>query len=414
MDDNKYLREQIISAAIIIVSVVVFGVVLYFLIWGRGEKESEPEIMPNIVGYSVEDAEGCYSRFFTLEISGEEYSDYKRGVILSQSIEPEEPYKPGETVVRIVVSAGKKPEETTSAIPEETELPVTEPQFTVGLFVNNPSMEFEYMSQGEPSSLITIGVDEENEEIKAALDELYSVLIKRFGDGGFIYVDLETGASVEYNADEKFSAASIIKAPYVRAVLGREADLEKSFEMTEEMLNSPSELINGQPVGTMFTIEELAEAAISVSDNTAYKMLYNYVGYDCFNELASALNVPQQMTDDNYWFRLTPRQTAVYFKDIYYFMEQHQNGPRLKAYLANSESNDLFADELTEYVVCEKYGYLPQEEFYTLGDAAVVYAEKPYLIAGYIRSTSSELNRKFFHDTARCADNIHKLLHKND
>ena len=53
------------------------------------------------------------------------------------------------------------------------------------------------------------------------------------------------------------------------------------------------------------------------------------------------------------------------------------NGELMKEYLDNSEDHDLFAAELVEYTVCEKYGYLPQEDFYTLSDAAIVYADSP-------------------------------------
>ena len=412
---KNYEKEQLISIIIIVVSLLVFGgFIVYFLVLGGNKDTVKTETMPNIVGYSLNDVEGCYSRFFTLDVE-EEYSDYDSGVILSQSIAENESYVPGDTVVKVVVSAGKKPQET-AAVTEETTTAATEPErvLETGLIVENPTMEFEYMSQGEALSVSTIGVDKDKEEMSAALDELYRVLVKRGGDAGFLYVDLESGASVEYNADEKFSSGSIIKAPYARAVLGQEKDLEKSFEMTEDMLNSQYELIDDKPVGTEFTIEELVNAAITKSDNTAYKMLYNYVGYDCFNELAETLNLPQQMTDDNYWFRLTARQTAIYFKDIYYFNEEHQNGAFLRKCLENTESNDLFADELTEYEVCEKYGYLPQEDFYTLGDAAVVYADSPYILVAYVRGTGSTLNTQFFHNTARCADNIHKLLHSEN
>lgn len=407
--------ERLVSILIIVISLIASAIlVFYFLVlYDKKEEKQTSEAMPAIVGYTVSDVEGCYSRFFTLNIE-EVYSDYGEGIILSQSIAENEPYEPGNTVVNVTVSAGKKPEET--AAPEETaeavtEAAVTEPERETGLFVDSPSFDFETAAAGEASTLITSGIDESAEGMSEALDALYSVLIKRYGDAGFIYVDLESGAWAEYNADESFSAASIIKAPYVRSVLGYESDLDKEFEMTEEMLNSTYELVGGQPVGTMFSVRELACATIEKSDNTAYKMLYNYVGYDCFNQLAEALGVPQRMTDENYWFKLTPRQTAVYFKDIYFFNEQHENGGLMKEYLANSEHHDLFADELTEYTVCEKYGYLPQDDFYTLGDASIVYADSPYMIIGYIRSSSSSLNTQFFRDCARYADDIHKLIH---
>ena len=371
------------------------------------------------VGYSITDVEGCYSRFFTLEVIEETYSDYAEGVILSQSIEADKKYDPGNTVVKVTISAGPKPVEITTAFVTEAATTVTEPEILLetGLLVNVPSFEFESTVPEITTAIHTTGIDKDNENIASALDELYNILIERYGEAGFMYVDLKTGASIEYNADAMFSSASIIKAPYVRSVLGQENTLDNEYEMTEELLNTPSELINGEPVGTKFTLSQLAEAAISQSDNTAYKMLYHYIGYDCFNQLSDSLNLNNHMTDENYWFKLSARETAIYFKDIYYFNEQHQNGHLMKEYLNNSDSNEMFGHELEEYTVCEKYGYLPQpqEDFYTLGDAAIVYADSPYLLVGYVRDkASSTLNTQIFRDAGRCADNIHRLLHAED
>ncbi|MGN0598416.1 MAG: serine hydrolase [Oscillospiraceae bacterium] len=409
--NNK--NEKLISIIIIVLSLIAFAVIACIVIFRK--PADAKEIMPKIVGYSVDDVTGCYSRFFTLDVEYDYDTEYEKGVILSQSIAPEEAYIPGNTVVKVIASGGKRQEETTEAQTEAvTETDISEAdeasELVQTLLVDSPKYDFETMSGGEASTIITSGIDTDNEEIKASLDDLYNVLIKKYGDAGFMYVNLQNGASVEYNADVLFSAASIIKAPYVRAVLGSETDLSQSFEMTEEMLNSSTELIGNKPVGTKFTIEELAKAAIEKSDNTAYKMLYNYIGYDCFNQLAEGLGRDERMTDENYWFKLTARETAVYFKDIYYFNQEHQNGSLMKDFLANSEHNDLFSDELEEYTVCEKYGFLPQDEFYTLGAAAVVYTDSPYVIILYIRSTSSNIKTQLFHDCARYADNLNKLI----
>lgn len=419
-DYHKYDKERTISIIIIVVSVLLFIIAaIYFLFIKKDNITDASEKMPEIVGYSITDVEGCYSRFFTLEVIEETYSDYAEGVILSQSIEADKKYDPGNTVVKVTISAGPKPVETTTVPVTEAITAITEPemQLETGLFVDVPSFEFESTVPEIAAAIHTIGIDKENENIAAALDELYSILIKRYGEAGFMYVDLETGASIEYNADAMFSSASIIKAPYVRAVLGQENMLDTEYEMTEELLNTPSELVNGEPVGTKFSVSQLAEATISKSDNTAYKMLYHYIGYDCFNQLSDSLNLNNHMTDENYWFKLSARETAIYFKDIYCFNEQHQNGQFMKEYLDKSDSNEMFGYELKEYTVCEKYGYLPQpqEDFYTLGDAAIVYAESPYILVGYVRGkASSPLNTQIFRDTGRCADKIHRLIHSED
>ena len=128
-------------------------------------------------------------------------------------------------------------------------------------------------------------------------------------------------------------------------------------------------------------------------------------------EYAKSLGLPQRMTDENYWFRMTARQTAAYFKDIYYFIEQHINGSLMEECMENAEYREMFSAALPDKTVAEKYGYLPQEDFYTLGDAGIVYGtDSDYVLVVYVRGTGTSLNTEFFREAAALADELHELL----
>lgn len=411
---STYEKEKIVSIVIIAVSLLIMAGIAAYLFFRPAEStESEVEIMPDIVGYSYKEVQACYERFFTLEITGEEYSDkFLEGAILSQIPKSGEEYVKGNTTVKVTVSKGAKPEETTSAVtepPVETAVEETTPAIIDGE-IENPAAAFETSYPETELDITVLGLDIPEGRGEDIIDELYSLMRKHGADAGMVYYDPSSGGSIEYNADEKFSSGSIIKAIYARSILGAGIDLSQEYEMTEELLNSQYELVNGEPVGTMFTAEELIRAAIVRSDNTAYKMLYHYIGYKDFNEYAKSLGLPQRMTDDNYWFRMSARQTAVYFKDIYYFTEQHVNGALMRECLANSEYRDMFSSALTDKTVAEKYGYLPQEDYYTLGDGAIIYGDKPYVLTVYVRGTGTNLNTQFFRDTAELIDELHELM----
>lgn len=392
----------------------MIGVAAYILLKPAEESESDAELMPDIVGYSYEEVQACYERFFTLSIEGEEYSDkFMEGAILSQDIAPGEKYIKGMTTVMVAVSKGPKP--------AETEPPVTEPsaEATVTLKaervltdgpIENPTAHFENSYPENELEVTVYGLDVPDGRGQEIINELYNLMRRHGADAGMVYFDPETGGSIEYNADEKFSSGSIIKAIYARSILGTDLDLSQEYEMTEELLNSQYERVNDQPVGTMFTVEELIRAAVAESDNTAYKMLYHYIGYKDFNEYAKSLGLSQRMTDDNYWFRMSARQTAAYFKDIYYFIEQHVNGEFMQECLANSEYREMFAAAIPYKTVAEKYGYLPQPDFYTLGDGAIVYSDRPYVLVVYVRGTGTSLNTQFFRDAAELIDELHELM----
>lgn len=411
---TAYEKEKIISIVIIVVSLVIMACVAVFIFTRPAKStEADVEIMPDIVGYSYKEVEACYERFFKLEITGKDYSDkFAEGAILSQDIAAGAAYDKGNTTVKVTVSKGAEPVETTAPVtepPVETTTAETESPLTDGP-IENPPAEFETSYPAYELDITSFGLEIPEGRGEEIIDELYNLMRKRGADAGFLYYNPETGGSIEYNADEKFSSGSIIKAIYARSILGTDLDLAQEYEMTEELLNGPYELVNDQPVGTMFTTEELIRAAIAESDNTAYKMLYHHIGYKDFNEYAKNLGLPQRMTDENYWFRLSARQTATYFKDIYFFIDQHVNGALMEDCLENSVYREMFSAALPEKTVAEKYGYLPQEDFYTLGDGAIVNGDKPYVLVAYVRGTGTNLNTQFFRDTAALIDELHELM----
>lgn len=412
----NYRREKIIRIIVIIVSfAIIIGITLHIFLKPAKPPAYEVGVMPNIVGYSYAEVRDYYSQQFYLEVTGEDYSDeFPEGAILSQVPAEGLEYLVGPTTVKVTVSKGAKPAETTvpevtEAIPEETEEEVPEEIQRVDGPIENPEAAFEH-SYPEAELELTAAGMEIPDSAKELAEELYAVLRRHGADAGFLYYNPHTGGSLEYNADEKFSSGSIIKAIYARSILDSSIDLSAKYEMTEEMLNSQYELVNGQPVGTLFTAEELIRAALVKSDNTAYKMLYHYIGYSKFNEYAAGLGLPQRMTDENYWFRLTARESAIYFKEIYAFSKQHVNGEFMLECMANAEYRDMFSAALADKTVHEKYGYLPQEDFYTLGDCAIVSGGTDYVLAAYVRNTGENLDVKFFQDVAEITDKIHEII----
>lgn len=412
---TAYEKEKAVSIIIIIVSVIVMLAIgaVVIITNNNSDSKAKEELMPDIAGYSFEEVQACYERFFTLEITGEEYSDkFAEGAILTQDVPAGTPYEKGEAAVKVTVSKGAKPVETTAPVTEPvvTTTAETEPPKIDGP-IDNPAAAFETSFPSYALDIATYDLEIPDGRGTEIINELYSLMRAKGADAGFLYYNPENGGSVEYNADERFSSGSIIKAVYARAILGASVDLSAEYEMTEDLLNSQYELVNGEPVGTMFTAEELIRAAIVESDNTAYKMLYHYVGYSDFNEYAKSLGLSQRMTDDNYWFRMTARQTAAYFKDIYYFIDQHVNGALMEECMENADYREMFSAALPDKTVAEKYGYLPQEDFYTLGDAGIIYgADSDYVLVVYVRGTGTNLNTEFFRETALLVDELHGLL----
>lgn len=99
---------------------------------------------------------------------------------------------------------------------------------------------------------------------------------------GVFFVDLDTGAYLDVNANNTFSAASTIKVPILIALF-QDVDagkirLDEPLTMQAEYVAGGSGDMQDQPVGTEYTVLETARKMITISDNTATNMLIARLG----------------------------------------------------------------------------------------------------------------------------------------
>lgn len=94
---------------------------------------------------------------------------------------------------------------------------------------------------------------------------------------GVFALDTGTGRVVEHRADERFAFASTYKALAAAAVLASGADpgAVVTFSAADLVAHSP---VTAPRVGRGMTLAEVAEAAITVSDNTAGNLLLERLG----------------------------------------------------------------------------------------------------------------------------------------
>ncbi|RIJ53643.1 class A beta-lactamase, partial [Clavibacter phaseoli] len=103
---------------------------------------------------------------------------------------------------------------------------------------------------------------------------------ERFGARlGVHAVDTGTGAEVSWRADERFAYASTIKAPLAAALLDRVgiAGMDRAVPIEAADILSYAPVTETRVGGTM-TLRELAEAAMTRSDNTAANLLLEALG----------------------------------------------------------------------------------------------------------------------------------------
>ncbi|WP_413775110.1 class A beta-lactamase [Gracilibacillus pellucidus] len=110
--------------------------------------------------------------------------------------------------------------------------------------------------------------------------EQFSQLENEFGAQLGVYaIDTNTGKTTEYKSDDRFAFASTYKA-LAAAVILQQHSIE---ELDEVITYDENDLVTYSPVTeehieSGMTLEELIEAAVRFSDNTAGNLLYKKIG----------------------------------------------------------------------------------------------------------------------------------------
>ncbi|MBI5699720.1 serine hydrolase [Candidatus Saganbacteria bacterium] len=127
-------------------------------------------------------------------------------------------------------------------------------------------------------------------------------IVDRYGERvGLTYVDVKSGRAVSINGDLAFPAASVIKLPIMAATF-KEAEehkisLEDRLAMTEEKKLPGSGVLQWLKPNT-YTIWNLTRMMISLSDNTATRLISDKLGLEKINAYCQTVNLKQTVVKD--------------------------------------------------------------------------------------------------------------------
>lgn len=193
------------------------------------------------------------------------------------------------------------------------------------------------------------------------------------------YYDITSGYQYTYNGEQSFVAASVMKAPFCRYVLGiaEQNGLDLStceMTYTEEMLLSGTGIIKDAEFGTVYTHEELVKLAIRKSDNIAFKMLRLAYPPEGFKQYAQAIGITdiagiKNVSSSN----ITAVNAITYMKDIYsYITSDTLHGKTLETHMLNT----TYPLIRSKYPVVRKHGWMKG----AYHDMAIIKAPRPYIL----------------------------------
>lgn len=220
------------------------------------------------------------------------------------------------------------------------------------------------------------------------LGRLYQITEAAPGGYGIYIYELDSGQGFGIDADTRFEAASTNKIPiliklYQEIALGNVSrDQVMTYLWSDFEEGSGS--IQAGPVGSEWTVAELAAKMMKESDNVAKNMLFRLLGYSEVESLARELGADF----DVYYNQVTPRGMADLLRQIY---ENAIVDAGLSREMIGLMIDTGYEDRLPRHLdgvpVAHKIG--------TWGDAVsdagiVLDQRRPFVICVYSHDTGSE------------------------
>lgn len=249
----------------------------------------------------------------------------------------------------------------------------------------------------------------------SALEEKYNSVI------GVYAIDTENNKTIEYNADLRFAYCSTHKVFTVAELLRQKSldELQKIKHFRAEDILSYAPITKNHVADGM-TWEEICQAALRVSDNTAANLILEEIGgvkafrkflrrigdkitFPAHNEPELNFFAPNDIRDTS-----TPRQMALNLKK---YILGNELSNKKKKLLIDWMSNNSITDTLIKAGVPKNYSVTDKSgsgaNYATRNDIAVIYTpnHKPVVIA--IMTRSKNVDAQF--DDALIAD-ITKII----
>lgn len=233
----------------------------------------------------------------------------------------------------------------------------------------------------------------------AAIQQDIEALVEPYGDSVSVYavaLDPQTFDALDGEAvvapDERRVAASIIKLSILACALDAaaagELSLDEQIAVTQRDIVGGSGNIQARGVGVSYSVDELLCAMIARSDNVAANLIINRLGMDAVNGTCAALGLTQTalvrlMMDTD--AQAQGRENYTSARDAATVLQRLAAGTiattelceRARGYLlAQEDARGIVEGAPGDVSVAHKTGSLANAQH----DAAIVYAEHPYIL----------------------------------
>ena len=202
-----------------------------------------------------------------------------------------------------------------------------------------------------------------NEQTIAKKDEIVNYV--KSNGLKYTYEDLIYGYQINYGENDPLYGASLIKLVLALYLIDKDVDLSQTIKYESKYHQAYSEGMDKHKYGEDISLETLLRYSITYSDNTAYLMLYTFIGRNNMKEYAQSLGATAIFTlyNDNFASQTT-HDTNIYLKRAYELMNEKENAKILKEAMTNDRKNRLNIPDKVS--IAHKYGSY-NEYFHNVG-----------------------------------------------
>lgn len=225
----------------------------------------------------------------------------------------------------------------------------------------------------------------------------------------FYVSDLYTGMTLSFNANDPIISESLIKAAMGLYVIKQIESGAASFDdkvvyNKEKHYRGGGGTIKYAEDGSTFTVRELMEKMITISDNVAYIMIHSHFGYEGYNNMISAMGCTKWLDHYTKFGYFRAKEMGAIWREIYRMYCETDIG-KWYMELLKKANHSFFDDSMYDsYTIAHKAGWGAEAQ----NESGVVFAEHPYTVAVLTNRSGNKYDGKNITEILLCIDEIMK------
>jgi beta-lactamase class A len=244
--------------------------------------------------------------------------------------------------------------------------------------------------------------------IQPLREQLQKIVKDNGPDSISVYFEtLNSGANIQINNDTRFYPASLVKLPSAMAAMKKiekgEWHLDNRLVLLDQDKDSRFGTLYRQPVGTSFSIEELLQALLLQSDDTAHHILMRNLSEDELNDLKNNTGLNDLFNEKG---EISAKEYSRMFRSLYESSYLKRDGSQqILQWLSQTPFNDMLASALPKSVAfAHKIGEDDINKSYL--DSGIVYLpNRPFMLTVMIKQHDQNKANDIMGQISRAAYN---------